>query len=418
MIKNVFLAVLVGVVTNSNAQSWTAISSGTSDYLNNVTWGDSNTVYVTGPNKTLLKSTNSGYSFTPLNTSFLSSAQFLHASFFVSNNVGYVAGGAQDSSGNLSNGFIYKTTNGGASWALVLSGVQAAFNSIKFHGAGIGYAIGGEGHCTAGGVVYQTTDSGAHWTQLYSSGSTFNYLTDASFYNDSEIYVCGSEISSIEPKIIGVRSGSIAVNSNYPSHAPFYSTFFKNRDTGFVTQASSFGSILKTTDGAATWQPVISAPLLFCIRFVSANEVFAVGDNGTIMHSLDGGVTWSNMTSGTTVILKYAAFHDATHGIAVGNSGTILRYGYPSTVSVGSVVSNEDDFTIYPNPANNDLLIQTTSEDINDVSITNIMGENMLHKAYETKDIHLDISGLAVGLYVVTIKGSAGVHVRHLSVQR
>jgi photosystem II stability/assembly factor-like uncharacterized protein len=50
-----------------------------------------------------------------------------------------------------------------------------------------------------------------------------------------------------------------------------------------------------------------------------------VGVGGTIVRTTDGGATWTPQASGTTNILHGVSFVDANTGTAVGDSGTILR---------------------------------------------------------------------------------------------
>ena len=45
--------------------------------------------------------------------------------------------------------------------------------------------------------------------------------------------------------------------------------------------------------------------------------VWAVGNNGTILHTADGGSTWSNQTSGTAQRIDDLAFLDATPAGAI-----------------------------------------------------------------------------------------------------
>src|SRR5437660_8132005 len=52
---------------------------------------------------------------------------------------------------------------------------------------------------------------------------------------------------------------------------------------------------------------------------------WAVGDGGTILHTSNGGSTWSPQTSGSNSSLLGVAFPDATNGWAVGSPGTILH---------------------------------------------------------------------------------------------
>src|SRR5713226_1443217 len=100
---------------------------------------------------------------------------------------------------------------------------------------------------------------------------------------------------------------------------------FVDANTG--TAVGAAGTILLTTDGGATWTPQSSGttnPLLG-VAFVDANTGAGVGDFGTILRTTDGGATWTPQSSGTTNPLLGVAFVDANTGAAVGYFGTILR---------------------------------------------------------------------------------------------
>src|ERR1700689_1247560 len=50
-----------------------------------------------------------------------------------------------------------------------------------------------------------------------------------------------------------------------------------------------------------------------------AESMIAVGDNGTIVRTTDGGATWVQISSGTNAGLTGVSFADANTGIAVGS---------------------------------------------------------------------------------------------------
>ena len=55
---------------------------------------------------------------------------------------------------------------------------------------------------------------------------------------------------------------------------------------------------------------------------------WAVGENGVILHTSDGGESWKDQTSGTEETLRSVAFADEKNGWAVGGDfgvGAILR---------------------------------------------------------------------------------------------
>jgi photosystem II stability/assembly factor-like uncharacterized protein len=50
-----------------------------------------------------------------------------------------------------------------------------------------------------------------------------------------------------------------------------------------------------------------------------------VGEDGTILRTINGGAAWTAQDSGTTNWLSGVSFIDANTGWAVGGSGTILH---------------------------------------------------------------------------------------------
>ncbi|MGA2624722.1 MAG: YCF48-related protein [Bacteroidota bacterium] len=99
---------------------------------------------------------------------------------------------------------------------------------------------------------------------------------------------------------------------------------FKATTGAAVGQA---GTILHSLDTGATWAVQASGTnlTLYGINFVDANTVIAVGDSGVILRSSDGGSTWSTIASGTTNALKSVSFGSSTVGVAAGGGGTILQ---------------------------------------------------------------------------------------------
>ena len=76
---------------------------------------------------------------------------------------------------------------------------------------------------------------------------------------------------------------------------------------------------------AASQLPVVPSIDLFSVSFATPQMGWACGRKGTILHTNDGGVTWSKQNSGTNHTLSAICFVDSSHGWAVGEAGTILR---------------------------------------------------------------------------------------------
>lgn len=84
--------------------------------------------------------------------------------------------------------------------------------------------------------------------------------------------------------------------------------------------------ILHTADGGLTWTSQhlpVSAPLS-AVCFTDASTGWAVGDRGTVLHTSDGGLTWRRQTAPTPDDLTCVVFHDSRHGWIGGVPGAVL----------------------------------------------------------------------------------------------
>ena len=63
---------------------------------------------------------------------------------------------------------------------------------------------------------------------------------------------------------------------------------------------------------------------LLSVQFVDAMTGWAVGVNGTILKTSNGGTTWASQFSGTFEPLRSVHFFDGQVGWAAGSKGTIL----------------------------------------------------------------------------------------------
>ena len=74
------------------------------------------------------------------------------------------------------------------------------------------------------------------------------------------------------------------------------------------------------------WQnPLPQGNSLRAVAVLDGKTVIAVGDAGTILRTTDGGASWRRQFSGTANHLYGVSFTDANTGTAVGEGGTILR---------------------------------------------------------------------------------------------
>lgn len=87
------------------------------------------------------------------------------------------------------------------------------------------------------------------------------------------------------------------------------------------------GLILRTEDGGVSWLKLERKTIdpLFGIDFVNSRIGWIVGKRGLILHTKTGGEHWENQKSGTDNDLMAIKFLDAKKGFAIGSYGTIVR---------------------------------------------------------------------------------------------
>jgi photosystem II stability/assembly factor-like uncharacterized protein len=86
----------------------------------------------------------------------------------------------------------------------------------------------------------------------------------------------------------------------------------------------TFANILPQLSGWFWQNPLPQGNDLVSIEMLSSSIGWAVGRNGTIVHTKNSGESWVEHVSGTNSDLQSVYFTDISNGIAVGNYGTIL----------------------------------------------------------------------------------------------
>ena len=84
------------------------------------------------------------------------------------------------------------------------------------------------------------------------------------------------------------------------------------------------GALASSGDGWTVQYVGTDTDALNAISFPDAMHGWAVGDNGTILATTDGGATWNAQTTGTAESFNAVSFPDATHGWVVGSGTNIL----------------------------------------------------------------------------------------------
>lgn len=275
---------------------------------------------------------------------------------FVNDSVGYICGGPRYLSG-----IILRTADGGHSWSVPDSIVQAtlytmhffsvqegfiagfyghmaytgdgaqtfstlsfssiAINQLSFYGRQRGVAACGWGY--KGGPIYNTEDGGNTWRQAYFD--SLHTFIGCAYLDDSTVVVCG--YGTVVRSTDGGRTYHVV-----KENGDFYQTMkFVNTSTGYTVGYQ--GEIIKSTDGGQSWRIVKGGNGFFGkvdhlmgVDFIDENNGYAVGESGLMVHTSDGGLSWKTVKPFTGERLRAVHMFSATSGIVVGGGGSIYLF--------------------------------------------------------------------------------------------
>jgi len=239
---------------------------------------------------------------------------------FLDDQLGFACGGKR-----FEEGYIWKTEDGGVSWRMVESSTDFGLYSIQFTDAQTGYA-GGEFL-----RVFKTIDGGETWQALiYGEGElpfheVHRPTVRAFHWFDAErgYYVAGEQY----------QAGAIYYTEDGGIHWQFDTLNHEIRAIDFITEQSGviggYGYMGASTGGLnGVVQTELIGDFYTGVSFLSQQSVVAVGNNGGIYNSGDGGVNWSVQQSANQNTRSFNALDASDDGlqiIAVGNHGHVLR---------------------------------------------------------------------------------------------
>ncbi|MET0391615.1 MAG: choice-of-anchor L domain-containing protein [Chitinophagaceae bacterium] len=117
-------------------------------------------------------------------------------------------------------------------------------------------------------------------------------------------------------------------STGLPAGLDVTGTQFTGNGNGFLTAndpVTGNGQIYFTKDAGRTWQPLgaIGTMTLNDVQLIGTTA-YAIGNEGTLLKSTDGGASWIVRPVGTTAALKWMNFGSAAAGIIYQNDGTAL----------------------------------------------------------------------------------------------
>jgi photosystem II stability/assembly factor-like uncharacterized protein len=184
------------------------------------------------------------------------------------------------------------------------------------------------------GMIQHTRAGGLEWEMQYSNSRKL--LNDVFAVNDKEAWIVGGGGTILRT----TDGGQTWTEQPSPTTQILRAVHFADAEHGYAVGPN--GLILKATVAGARradgvlpmkWEvlPAVTKETFNDVFFVSPQEGWVAGEHATILHTMDGGRTWSDALENTNVrpfiTFNRLFFLSRTLGWAVGSSGTIYKFG-------------------------------------------------------------------------------------------
>lgn len=230
---------------------------------------------------------------------------------FLNEQVGFACGGSI-----WTNGFIYKTTDGGNSWTNILKTNNIVY-TLDFRA---------EDTITAGGFsgrIWQTTDSGNTW-KLSELGPHYMPLKAIVYSSkDKVLFAMGFKYFIGGKGWFNTEIGTFSSNDEEIAMEDIYA--FTENEVIYC----GYGNIFKTYNNAHTYKPIYIESGYYKALDFEGNEGLCVSYNGIIQHSKNKGESWGKIDKKGTTLSAKNKLEDvdinSNTAIICGQNGTLYK---------------------------------------------------------------------------------------------
>jgi hypothetical protein len=268
------------------------------------------------------------------------------------------------------------------------------------------------------GTIYKTTDGGVTWAEKVANN--VGGFQGVYFLDSLRGWVVGGKtlIDNFDPDIIlrTTNGGDSWDEQQTPTTGPLYRVAFSDSVTGWAGGFSNPAVALHTTNGGTTWLmvpfqsgPIITSEGIVDLAVVDSNVVWLIRGN-SVYSTTNGGLLWQVVSPSEPFGTLGVSFPDRTHGWLVGGGGSIWRYAGLSAGVIKEVTPFQGaSLSVFPNPSNAQISIhfESIAEEHIVVEVWSLLGQRVLRINSQSdigaNTIVLNVSTLGSGVYFVRV---------------
>ncbi|MEW4487706.1 YCF48-related protein [Thalassoglobus sp. JC818] len=292
--------------------------------LNEVKFVGEKNGWAVGDQGTVWKSTDGGQSWSLIPTVAGVNDYSFQSICFLTDQVGWIAGGTIDPVGGQTRGLVLKTQDGGKSWSVISSQQLNYVKTIRFFDFDHGIVVG-ERSIDAPAGILETEDGGQTWTAVNATSNA--RWNDGAFFDMRN----GLVVGPLGQQSI-LANGTLTYGNATSSHLQSLNDVTIDSN-GNAWLAGDGGLVLASSNRGVSWEIPESDLSREFKKFTDFqgvaqvdSKVWIVGSPGSVIwHSADAGKSWTPQGTGDPTPLTSVHFVNETDGIAVGLLGRISR---------------------------------------------------------------------------------------------
>ncbi|MFN7115752.1 MAG: YCF48-related protein [Saprospiraceae bacterium] len=401
-IASCIMLLVVALMPATLLAQWTTQTSGTTNTLQDVHFLNANYGVAVGDTGTVLLTTNGGINWQPLtirNKNNIQSVQVIGVDTIL------VA------AGTYFDGEVYLTTNGGTTWDSVANGIDLA-NAGDFY-----FTLNFKN-------ILRSEDQGENWDTMDIQIGSTTLLERLYFPKGKVAYVMGNVSGFATYSAFGYRSDDDGQSwtslfaLDFPNNNAFTAAAFPSPDTGYIFTnrferflPGKLNQLIRVHsfyfDDAQTQQWRFAAEIvkdsmptyMHDAQFLDNNLGYAVGENGHIYKTINGGADWTVEYPGNQP-LKAIYMLSNSVGYAVGANGIIVKLNATTATDAPGVAL---PLQFYPNPTRNQIQLQGLETQDAILTIFSANGQ-IVQQTVLNGELKVSLNNLVNGWYTLQLQ--------------